>query len=1051
MTRVKLVFSSLLIVSCVLAACAGPTPTPRPTAPPAQATATPQAMASPTPSPDTLYLALVWHQHQPLYYKDPATNVYTRPWVRVHATKDYYDMAAMLKAYPNVHVTFNLTPVLIRQLDDIAAGAKDIYWTLAEKPASQLTTDDKRFILERFFDANYDHVIGRFPRYRELLDKRGGSEPEKIDAALQSFSEQDLRDLQVWFNLAWFDPDFLAQPPLKALVDKGRGFSEEDKKIVFDKALEVVKAVVPLHKEMQDAGQIEVITTPYAHPILPLLYDTNLEKVGNPGAVMPSRFSYPNDAIAQVQKSVEIYKAHFGRAPRGLWPAEGAVSQEIVKMVADAGYTWMASGEPVLAKSLGLDSFTRDSAETVQEADALYRPYLVEDKSGAKIHMIFRDWTISDKVGFTYSGTPGEAAADDFMKRLEAIRTQLKSTRATGPHLVSVILDGENAWENYDNDGKAFLNALYKKLSESQTVKTVTPSEYLQMFPQQKVLPNPLFPGAWFSANYDTWIGEDEEAVAWNYLLKARQALAAYDIAKTKTTTPENLAKAQDFMYLAEGSDWFWWYGTDQDSGNDEYFDYGFRALLGEVYKALGEPVPDWVQAPIIPKRVAAPVRQPAGLISPALDGKETTPDEWAKAGFYQVSGGAMARADDVIGALYYGLDAKNLYFRIDAKGQWAAVADGKVGVYVHMPGATRANAFSRASAGAPDKTVLGIGATHLAEVSLADGKATLYTATGAAGAWEEAKGQVAAALQGSVLELALPLELLGELQPGDDLRLTVVATSGSRDLQLVPAAGPAQLVVPDLGTTTPLIAVDDPQGDDKGPGSYTYPTDSVFKPGVFDIKQFSVAYDANNVVFKFVFYGPVPNPWGAGNNLSLQTLDVYVDRDPGAGTGSRLLLPGRNAALEKGNGWDVMVWAEGWTPGIYAPDAKGVPQKVAAEPKIIVDPAANAVTLRVPRAAFGDGFDPAKAGYVAVVLSQEGYPAAGVWRVRDVNAKAEQWRLGGAPADTNHTRILDVAWPEAAKPTQAEFLGKYPASQEANIDKLGPDDFCQLPLLRAK
>jgi carbohydrate-binding DOMON domain-containing protein len=258
-------------------------------------------------------------------------------------------------------------------------------------------------------------------------------------------------------------------------------------------------------------------------------------------------------------------------------------------------------------------------------------------------------------------------------------------------------------------------------------------------------------------------------------------------------------------------------------------------------------------------------------------------------------------------------------------------------------------------------------------------------------------------------------------------------------------------MIVPDPGTTTAVIRVDDPQGDDKGPGTYSYPTDSVFKPGVFDIKQFTVGYDDKNMVFKFTFYGPVPNPWGSPNNLAVQTLDVYVDTDPGAGTGNRLLLPGRNAALEKCNGWDVMLWAEGWTPGIYIPDAKGVPQKISAEIKIIVDPAANSVTLRVPRAVLGDKFDPVKAGYAGIVLSQDGFPTAGVWRVRDVEAQAAQWWLGGAPADTNHTRIVEVAWPADAKPTQFDFLGKYPAAKETSMDKLGPDDFAQIPLLRVK
>ncbi len=299
------------------------------------------------------------------------------------------------------------------------------------------------------------------------------------------------------------------------------------------------------------------------------------------------------------------------------------------------------------------------------------------------------------------------------------------------------------------------------------------------------------------------------------------------------------------------------------------------------------------------------------------------------------------------------------------------------------------------------------------------------------------------------MLELAIPLKALGELQAGDDLRLEALVSRSGRDVQLVPASGPVQLVLPDLGTTQIAVSVDDPQGDDKGPGTYTYPTDGVFKPGVFDIKQFSVGYDDKYLVCKFTFYGPVPNPWGSGSGLVLQTLDVYVDRDPGKGTGNRLLLPGRNAALQKGDGWDAAIWAEGWTPGLYVPDANGVPQKTSDEVKISVDPAANAVTLRVPRSALGEGFDPLKAGYAAVVLSQDGFPAAGVWRVRDVEAQAAQWRLGGAPSDTNHTRIVDVAWPANAKPSQFDLLSKYPPSTEPNMDKLGPDDFPQIPLLQ--
>jgi len=469
--------SILVVLSLVLAACRPATvatPTPVPPTP-----GTPVPIATPTVvAEEPLYLAIIWHQHQPLYYKDPATGIYAKPWVRVHAAKDYLDMAAMLEKYPRVHVTFNLTPSLVKQLDDVAAGAKDIYWVTAEKPAETLTEADKRFLLQRFFDIGAK-VIDRFPRYRELADKRVGAGEEQIVKAIQTWAAADFRDLQVLFNLAWTDPDWLAQAPLKALVDKGKGFAEDDKKIVFGEHLNLVKQVIPEHAKLQKAGQIEVTMTPYSHPILPLIFDSNLASVAMKGASLPNRFFWPVDAIAQVNKGVKLYEDHFGVKPRGMWPGEGSVAQEIVGLVGSAGLKWMASDERVLAMSLGLGSFGRDGLEVVSKPDALYKPYLVQQAGSPPVAMVFRDVLISDKVGFTYSGIQGTAAADDFVRRMRNIAKALKEQKATGPHLVSVILDGENAWEYYANDGKDFLNSLYSKLSEATDIKTVTPSEYL--------------------------------------------------------------------------------------------------------------------------------------------------------------------------------------------------------------------------------------------------------------------------------------------------------------------------------------------------------------------------------------------------------------------------------------------------------------------------------------------------------------------------------------------------------------------------------------------
>jgi alpha-amylase/alpha-mannosidase (GH57 family) len=1050
MNKARLLVSIFLLLSVLLSACGKGTPSA--TSPASGETEAPMATETATKeyAEDVLYLNIVWHQHQPLYYKDD-DGVYTRPWVRVHATKDYYDMAATVAKYPDVHVTFNLTPVLLKQLNDfVENGAKDRYWVLSEKPAAELTTEEKQFILQRFFDANYDHMIRVHPGYKALLDKRVGGSDAEIAKAMETFTEQDFRDLQVWFNLVWMDPDELAKEPLKALVEKDHGFAEEDKAIVFEQVKKIMAEVVPIHKQLQDAGQIEVITTPYAHPILPLLYNTDLALVGNPNAEMPKQFSYVQDVIAQLKNSVDIYKETYGRDPRGMWPAEGAVAQEIVPLVSNAGYTWMASGEQVLANSLGIGAFTRDSRDTLLEADKLYRPYIVEGPKdgpikGGPMVMVFRDLLISDKLGFTYSGTPGKEATADFMQRLENIREELKKEGATGPHLVSVILDGENAWENYDNDGKEFLNALYEDLSQSTTVRTVTTSEYMTMFPDQQKL-DTLFPGAWFSANYDTWIGEPEETQAWNYLGKVRKFLADYDTLKKKQAPSEEaLAQALDYMYLAEGSDWFWWYGADQDSGNDQYFDEGFRALLAKVYESLGEPVPAFVKVPIIPEKVAETTQPFSGLFTPTIDGKAGT-DEWAKAAVYPFAGGAQARSEDVAAGVSFGVDAKNLYVKVDAKSDWNSITDAKVGVYVFSPRLKQTNSTSRLSTGKDTPYLLGFGATTLAEVNLADGKGLLYTA--ATNEWTEGDALTTVKASGTVLEMAIPLTALGEVQAGDELRLAVVISSGERDLQSLPTGGPGQLVLPDLANITYLLDVTDPTGDDKGPGTYTYPTDTVFKPGVFDVTNFKVGVDDKDVIFRFTLAGEIDNPWTGPKGFSVQTLDVYVDKDPGKGTGARLLLPGRNASLTEGNGWDVAIWAESWTPQIVAPDPETLaPKQVSGtDYKIIVDPATKTITLRVPKTVFGEG-DPTTWGYAAAVLGQEGYPAAGVWRVRDVSETAEQWRIGGGAKDTNHTRIMDLVWAEGTEPTQETMLSTYPSSQKA-VDQLKADDFAQIQLM---
>jgi len=1033
-----------------------PTDEPEPTvAPPPQPTAAPTAVPAACSPDDPIYLAIVWHQHQPVYFQDPETGVFARPWVRLHAAKDYVDMAAILRDYPDVKATFNLTPSLLRQLEAIGAGATDLAWELTLVPAEELTDEQKQFILDRFFDTNR-RIVARFPRYQELLDRRDNS-----DNPLTAYSAGDFRDLQVLFNLAWTDPDWLAEEPLAALVEKGEGFSEEDKTVVLDEHLRLVNEVIPLHRELQDAGQFEITTTPFAHPILPLLVNSDLALIALPEATLPSpAFIWGQDAVAQVERGVAFYTERFGQAPRGMWPSEGSVAEEMISMVAASGIQWMASDEGVLARSLNIDSFARDGNEVVVEADRLYRPYNVQGRNNGPVAMLFRDRIISDKVGFTYSGLPGEAAANDFMNRIHAICGRLQASGAEGPHLISVILDGENAWEHYDNDGKAFLHALYQRLSDEPSIVTVTPSEFLATAPEPERLGR-LWAGSWHNADFSIWIGEEEENRAWDLLRETRVFLQTYITGRNRdTVTPEELDAAFTQMYIAEGSDWFWYLGSDQSSADDASFDSQFRNALKQVYVELGAEPPSVLDIPIIPIAPATADRLSGGLIAPLVDGVAAA-GEWDAAGGYQATGGVMATTP-VFSELAYGFDARNLYLKTMLNPEFTLPPAATIEYYFGSPAGGAITNFSRSGG------LLGYAANRMLELKFSGGvlgAVTFYQATAedapdhwavvAAGTAnngqaafdvsDEVAGGVAV---GEVIEMAVPLAALGNADVGARLVVRGIygeTIEGNRvDVDFIPSLGPAEIAVPDLGTTAALLDVTDPPGDDTGPGTYTYPTDAVFAPGNFDITNFQVGADDNNIVFRFTLAGPVDNPWDGTNGLSLQTFDVYIDQD-GDGEGGVAFLPGRNLALAEGSAWDFAITVEGWESKVFAPGEAG-PTEIAGpgDFEVITDPGQRKVTIRVPKSILGE--TPEAWRYAAVVMSQEGFPSSGVLRVRDVSVAAEQWRIGGAPAgSTNHTRVLDFVWPEAGQ--QEAWLSDF-APATVGQGELTADDFARVEML---
>jgi alpha-amylase/alpha-mannosidase (GH57 family) len=618
-----------------------------------------------------LSVLFLWHQHQP-FYKDPLSNRYELPWVRLHATKDYYDMVALLDEFPKIRLNFNLVPSLLQQLDDYGQNkAQDKFFSLSLKPAPDLTFDDRLFLLNNFFMANWATMIDTQPRYKELLDKRGRyAQGEDLVRAQNYFKEQDWRDLQTWFNLAWMDPYWTEHDPfIRGLREKGKNFTEEDKQGLMQTQLKICGWVADKHKELQDRGQIEITASPFYHPILPLLCDTDAAKVALPQMVLPRhRFIHPEDAATQVQKAIEDHQRRFGRPPRGMWPSEGSVSDAAAHVMMDAGIRWAATDEANLARSLGPQSFVRED---------LYEPYRF-DKGGKTLNFFFRDHELSDAIGFVYTGWNSHDAVTDLIKRLEGIRLRLKEKNGTNarPHVVPIILDGENCWEYYKDDGLPFLRELYKALSDHPHLQTVLGSEYLEKHPPQKSIQH-LWSGSWINANYAIWIGHPEDNQAWDLLHRTREFLTSYLQAHPDRAGSPEAKLAWEEIYIAEGSDWCWWYGEDHSSANDEAFDYLFRKHLMNVYAAIGAKIPDDLRTPIKPKRAKASAKPPIDFITPKIDGKVTSYYEWQAAGVYMTDAGetgTMHRSQNILKGIYYGYDLHNLYFRLDTSKPLAEV-----------------------------------------------------------------------------------------------------------------------------------------------------------------------------------------------------------------------------------------------------------------------------------------------------------------------------------------------------------------------------------------
>ncbi len=595
--------------------------------------------------------------HQP-FYKDLAQGQYVMPWARLHALKDYYGMVAILREFPTVHMTFNLVPSLLVQLEDYARDeAIEPAMDAAFRPLGQMTPADQSLLLETAFQINRENLLFRYPRFKEIEERARAAGSE---AAVQLFTAQDWLDLQVLSQLAWFDEIYLSEDPeISRLVAKSRGYSEEDKVTVRRKEIELIKVTLEEYRAASERGQIEISTSPFYHPILPLVCDTAIARESHPGVPLPRKvFRHPEDAREQLRSARDLHERLFSRPPRGLWPSEGSVSDEALRIASEEGFEWAATDEGVLGRSLGI-LFSRQADGTVAQGQELYRPYQL-DLGERSISLFFRDHQISDLIGFVYSRMDAEAAAADLHGRIKAAARTVTS----GAPLVSLILDGENAWEFFPRGGREFLKSFYGRVAQDPEIEAVTATEALAVASPGRL--SHVVPGSWIDANFDVWIGAEEDNRAWDALSEAR------DFYERKSheagTDPKKIEIARQEIGIAEGSDWCWWYGPEHSSALDEAFDLLYRKQLSNVYHVLGASPPDDLATPIKQPVSRAIKSSPSAPINPAIDGEVTTYFEWIGAGIYQPEErqGSMHGGQQFIEAIYYGFNDQSLFLRLD-------------------------------------------------------------------------------------------------------------------------------------------------------------------------------------------------------------------------------------------------------------------------------------------------------------------------------------------------------------------------------------------------
>jgi alpha-amylase/alpha-mannosidase (GH57 family) len=869
-------------------------------------------------------------------------------------------------------VTFNIVPSLLLQIQDYLKGATDEYQRLSLKEEDKLTKEEKKFIIDHFFDIN-PQFVNAHKRYKELMElKTSGKE----------FSNQDLLDLKVCWNLYWINIEYIqSDPKLSELLDKEH-YTRDDLLYVLEFHKKILSTIVDKYKKLWEEGKIELTTTPFYHPILPILVDKG----------------WIDDANGQIKEGLNYFEQIFGKRPEGMWPSEQAVSQEAAILFAKNNVKWIVTDKAILQKS-GIDTGNIEN---------LFRPYKLKTNEGGII-VFFRDTDLSNRISFKYSQMNAEDAVNDFIEALH----EYQKLNTSGDLIVTIALDGENAWEHYPNNGNDFRKLLYKKLSEDPLINLVTPSQYIEKYEIKNELET-LAKGSWAGGILDTWIGEKEENEAWDRLSKAREILL------NNVDIQEN-DLARHVLYAAEGSDWFWWYGADQDAGNNEVlFDQQFKNLLIKMYEIAGyEDIPSYLY---IPNKKPAPpttgvIKKIEYTINGQLDDSEKTTaifDDTLDENILQKI--VVGRGD--IG-LYVGV-------QLDKIAKEYLGEDIKVEIYADSPKAEKFNAKTYYSK--EKVTPLGFALSYRFVINLKTwekrNKVSFYKASGN-DTWILTTADIKGAV-GDIVEFAIPYDLLN-VKSGEEFNFAVVISKDRQDVDFAPNSGPINVILPAVVTGEILKIFKDPVGDEYGPGTYTYPKDVAFEPfkGLFDMTDVVVMENDEAYIFQIKFV-EMTNPWGAPKGFSHQLINIYLDTKPGGRTDT--YNEGARVQFDENHPWDYFVKVAGWPSyGQFFATSDG--QEIGEAVSVEADTGEKIINVII----FKKYLDISDNIYAYILVgSQDGY---GPDNFRPVTPEPGQWTLGGYPKDSKDMApyVVDILAPEGYD--QKTILSSYvPGSKYATV-----------------